>query len=251
MALKRNDLSYWESVSRTVREAAPETPQFTATEKSALWQRIEEQPASTPRRRRSPRMIVAGTLAAFAIGGAGVATAAVYSAHTGIGPADAEDLELGGPGERLDPTAPDFAHVLDEITRDIQFPSDETRRRSLEFEASDLDETPGPSVSTGALRLWMSGHALCSWTDQWAVALRSGDDDAQAEAAKVILSARTWPSITDTDPELANESEFAWLPSLEQAIEEERPQGAREALFSNGSCMPDGLTSPGGLGARR
>ncbi|MDO7869594.1 hypothetical protein [Nocardioides jiangxiensis] len=251
MSPSSNDPSTWESVSRTIREASPHVPQFTSAEKSALWQRIEVHAAATPRRRRPPRVVVAGTLAAFAIGGAGVATAAVYSAHTGIGPVDAEDVELGGPGERLDPSAPDFAVVLDEITRDIRFPSNQARERSLAFEADDLAESRGPSVSAGALRLWMSGHALCSWTDQWAVALRSGDDEARGEAAKVVLSARTWPSITDTDPEMANESEFAWLPALEQAIEAQRPQAAREALFSNGSCLPAGLASPGGIGVRR
>jgi len=251
MALKTNDPPAWDWVGRAVREATPEVPVFTAAERDALWQRIEDRPTVAKQRRpRSRRTVVAGTIAALAIGGAGVAVAEVYSAHTGIGPVDAEDKELGGPGERLDPAAPDFAHVVDEITRDIRFPSEEARQRSLDFEADDSKGESGPVVSTGAIRLWMAGHAICSWTDQWAIALRSGDVETQRAASEVVLSATTWPAITDTDPEMANESEFAWLPDLQHAIEADRPRAARDALFGNSSCMPDGLTTDLGLGTR-
>jgi len=107
-------------------------------------------------------------VAVVAVGGAGVATAAVFSAHTGKGPVDAEDVELGGPGERLNPAAPDFAQVLDEETADIQFPSAQSRARSLSWESNNYADAGGATVSTGALRLWMAGHAICSWTDNWA-----------------------------------------------------------------------------------
>lgn len=42
--------------------------------------------------------MVAAVAATCVIGTTGVATAGMFSAHTGRGPADAEDVELGGPG---------------------------------------------------------------------------------------------------------------------------------------------------------
>jgi len=66
----------------------------------------------------------------------------------------------------------------------------------------------------------------------------------------VIRDARTWPAITDTDPEMANESEFDWLPDLERAIDAGDPSAAREALYPNQSCMP-GLAPELGLGEPR
>lgn len=99
--------------------------------------------------------VLAGAVAIGAVGGAGAATAGVFSAHTGRGPVDAEDVELGGLGERLDPAAPDFATVLDEVTTDIEFPSSQARDRALSWEVKDLYSDAPPderaTVSTGAL----------------------------------------------------------------------------------------------------
>lgn len=213
----RNSGQGWsERHSSAVRETAPEVPAFTASEQFALWQRVED--AATPlgaRRARRWKAVVAGVVAVGALGFAGAAYANVLSAHTGRGPVDAEDLELGGPGERLNPGAPDFAAVLDKMTADIRFPSTQSRDSALSWEVEDLyDEGPG-SVSTGALRLWVAGHALCSWSDTWAVAVRTGDAAMQERVAEVILGARSWPAIADIDSELANQSEAAWLPGLE------------------------------------
>ena len=235
-----------------VREAAPEVPAFSAGEQVALWEQIEIT-ATAPRARRSRwRGVVAGIVAVVAVGVGGAAAAGVFSAHTGKGPVDSEDVELGGPGERLNPQAPDFALVLKEATRDVQFPSVQARDSALSWEVGanvqpSSDETT--LVSTGALRLWMAGHALCSWSNTWAMALRTGDITTEKQAADVILGARRWPSITDTDPDMANESEFAWLPDLEQAIRSEDLSGAKDALAPHGACMP-GLAPELGLGKR-
>jgi hypothetical protein len=230
-----------------VREAAPEVPAFSAGEQVEFWQQIEATAATPPARRSRWKRVVAGIVAVAVVGVGGAATAAVFSAHTGKGPVDAEDVELGGPGERLNPQAPDFAVVLEEATRDIRFPSVQARDSALSWEVGANAEPV--LVSTGALRLWMAGHALCSWSNTWAVALRAGDTTTEKQAADVILGARRWPAITDTDPEMANESEFAWLPELEQAIRSEDPLGAKDALASNGACMP-GLAPELGLGKR-
>jgi hypothetical protein len=251
-----NDQGWSEAHGSAVREAAPEVPAFTASERSALWHRIETSTSTTttgpgPRRSRW-KVVVAGLVAAGLVGVAGAAAGNVFSAHTGKGPVDAEDAELGGPGERLDPRAPDFAAVLDEVTADIEFPSGKSRERALSWEIEDAVESARGErflVTTGAMRLWMSGHALCSWSDTWAVALRTGDAAAEERAADVILGAPTWTSITDTDPDLADESEFDWLPDLEHAIRSDDPRAARKALFGNQSCMP-GLAPELGLGKR-
>ncbi|WP_166134786.1 hypothetical protein [Nocardioides ochotonae] len=237
----------WERTARAVRDAAPDVPELTAEEKAALWARVEAHQPAVGRRRRGWKVVVAGVVAAALVGGAGAATAEVLSARTGEFPADAEAIELGGPGEYLDPEAPDFSDVLDEVSADIDFPSAESRDRALGWELTNYSDGSGATVSTGAIRLWMAGHALCSWTDTWAAALRTGDTATQHEAAQVVLDARTWPAITDTDPDLANESEFDWLPELERAIEAADPAAARRALDPHQACMP-GLAPELGMG---
>jgi len=253
MAPTDNDHGWSEAHGSAVREAAPEVPAFTANERSALWHRIETTTTSPRPRRSRWKVVVAGLVAAGLVGVAGTAAGNVFSAHTGKGPVDAEDAELGGPGERLDPRAPDYAAVVGEATADIEFPSARSRERALSWEIEDAVESAREEpflVTSGALRLWTAGHALCSWSDTWAVALRAGDTAAEERAAEVILDARTWPAITDTDPDLANQSEFAWLPDLEQAVRTGDPRAARKALFGNQSCMP-GLAPALGLGERR
>jgi hypothetical protein len=252
MAPRHSDREWSARHERVVREAAPEVPAFTEGEQAALWQRIEATPTCPRPRRTRWKVVVAGLVVAGFVGVAGAAAGNVFSAHTGKGPVDAEDAELGGPGERLDPLAPDFAAVLDEETADIEFPSPQSHERALSWEIEDAVESARDEpilVTTGAKRLWMAGHALCSWSDVWAVALRTGDTATEDRAADVILDARTWPSITDTDPDLANESEFDWLPDLEQAIRSDDPRAARKALFGNQSCMP-GLAPELRLGKR-
>lgn len=236
-----------------VRDAAPEVPELTEGQQDALWQRVRaaDDPAPRPRRPRW-KTVVAGLVAAGLVGVAGAAAGNVFSAHTGKLPTDAEDVELGGPGERLNPQAPDFAAVLDEVTADVRFPSTRSRDSALSWEVDDLVDPPSEEpvfVSTGAVRLWMSGHALCAWSNTWAVALHTDDDDAAERAAQVILGAHAWPSITDTDPDQAHESEFAWLPDLERAVRAHDPLAAKRALRTNGSCLP-GLAPELGLGKR-
>lgn len=237
MTLDDTNDGWTDDHGRAVRAGAPEVPRLTTEQESALWQQIERAGRRpVVRRTRRWRMVVAGVVAVGAVGVAGAAAANVLSAHTGKFASDAEDLELGGPGERIDPAAPDFATVLDEATRDIPFPSLWTRANALSWEVGDLSDED-TVVSMGALRLWMASHAVCSWTDRWAAALRTGDTSAQDKAATVILGARSWPSITDTDDELANESAASWLPVLERAVRSEQPSAAATALNGQ-ACMP-------------
>jgi hypothetical protein len=251
MAPTARDQDWSERHGNAIREAAPPVPGFTEGEQIALWQRIEASDTHPARRRTHWKAVVAGLVAVGLVGVAGAATGNVFSAHTGRGPVDAEDVELGGPGERLDPRAPDFAAVIDETTTDIRFPSAAARESALDWELDNAtrDRSDITALSSGALRLWTAGHALCSWSNVWAGALRTGDTATEQRAADVILGARTWPSITDTDPDMADESEFAWLPDLEQAIRSDDPAAARAALRGNQSCMP-GLAPELRLGKR-
>ena len=245
-----HDETWWQPYAAAVRDAAPEVPAADPGRQAALWRDIGAAAARPDTGRSRWRPVAVGVVAAVALGGAGAATAGVLSAHTGRGPVDAEELELGGPGERLDPTAPDFAAVMDAATVDIRFPTDRARARALAWENDDLSADPVPAVtSTGALRLWMSGHALCAWSNTWASALRAKDEDTARRAAAVILGAHAWASIRDTDPEQSNHSELAWLPDLERAVRDRAPSAAADALRTNGSCLP-GLAPALGLGPR-
>ena len=248
MAPSSNDQLWSDGLRRAVSEAAPDVAELTAAKRAALWRQVEDAATGAVVRPRPRRWKagLAGLVALGAVGVTGAATGDVFSAHTGDFPSDAEAIELGGPGEYLDPSAPDFAAVLDEVTADIRFPSADARERALSWQVEDMS---AGRASTGALRLWTAGYALCSWSDTWAVALRSGDAAAEEQAAEVIGSARTWPAITDTDPDLADESEFDWLPDLEQAVRSEDTLAARRALAGHQACLP-GLAPELGLGKR-
>lgn len=243
----RNTEPHWaEQHGIAVREAAPAVPPLAPEELDALWHRVEADATARRPRRTRWRLAVAGLVAVGLVGGAGVATADRWSAHTGRFADDPESIELGGPGEYLDLDAPDLAAVVAEVTADIDFPTEQARASAVSWEAEDLAGVG--QVSTGALRLWTAGHALCAWSDSWAVGLRSGDVAVQDEAAAVILGARDWVAITDTDPGLAGESPFAWLPRLEQAVRDGDTKAARDALFGH-ACMP-GLAPALGLDRR-
>ncbi|ROR91048.1 hypothetical protein [Nocardioides aurantiacus] len=242
------DAAWWGPYSQAVRRAAPPTVDIDSHAQAELWLQIDAAVLRPKAQRFGWRTVAAGVVAALTLGGVGTAAAAVWSAHTGRQAADAEGIELGGPGERLDPAAPDFATVLETTTADIRFPDQQSRDRALAWETDDLSSDPQPAlVSTGAVRLWTSGHALCAWSNTWAAALRRNDDLGASRAAAVILGARTWSSIRDTDPDLSGESEFAWLPRLERAVRTSDPNAARTALVANSSCLP-GLAPELGLG---
>ncbi|WP_300399799.1 sigma factor-like helix-turn-helix DNA-binding protein [Nocardioides sp.] len=120
--------------------------------------RIETGPV---RRRRRARVVVGGAVAAAVLGTTAVAAADLYSTHTGRGPVDAEDLRLGGPGERLDFGAPDFAD----------------RHRPISHQFGDEQKSaprPGSALRTRASSTTWSSWARPSkesasdrWPDCW------------------------------------------------------------------------------------
>ncbi|MEA2348690.1 MAG: hypothetical protein QOG62_2477 [Thermoleophilaceae bacterium] len=90
-------------------EAAPDAAVSDDAELDRVWNCLAAEIATDvpPRRRRRRRVVAAVAVGAVVFGSSSLAVADLYSAHTGKGPADSEDVRLGGPGERLDPAAPE------------------------------------------------------------------------------------------------------------------------------------------------
>ena len=193
--------------SDLVADAAPSAPDATDAELTRTWNLILERTRPIPvSGRRRPVRIAVGVLAVAAtltIGG--VATASVFTAHTGEYPVDAEDVRLGGPGELLNPVASDFGDTISEVIADIPFPSDVARAslRANLVADGERDSGSGEAVraSTGAVRAWAAQGAICGWADQWAAAIASGDTSARAQASDMLRDASTWPAVTAVDPQ--------------------------------------------------
>ncbi len=245
-------------------DATPPVPESSDAELARAWNRVAVtmKDGRKPRRRRG--RIAAGTfVGAVLLGTSGLAAAELYTAHTGKGPVDAEDLRLGGPGERLDPAAPDFGKVVGEETADIPFPSSESREFAVQDQVRDQRfAVPGSErVSVGAIRAWVADAALCSWSNQWAAATRQGDDADRAEAIEMIQEAPTWPAVLAIDPDpysrmetlevsdgngntrtqrYKDESQFYYLAALGQAVKGRDLDVVAEVLAeNNGYCRPE------------
>lgn len=271
--------SWTEAHDRLLRDAAPVADEPSSEDLARIWERVAPTVAARgARRRRRLRVGIAAGVGAVVLGTSGLAVAAHYTAHTGRGPLDAEDLRLGGPGERLALAAPDYGQVVAEETADIPFPSDEARAAAVQQQVHDArfagtDE----AVATGAVRAWVADAALCSWSNQWAVATRSGDDAGRDEAIEMVRAAPTWPAVTALDPHPSSrrekvqsldrqghstttwardDSQFYYLAALGDAVEGRDPSAVAAVLAAdNGYCdasvnVPDLPTADPLHGAR-
>jgi hypothetical protein len=165
-------------------------------------------------------------------------TPGAHGAHTGKQPSDKEDLRLGGPGERLDPSGDDFEQVVLDVTADIPFPSDEARTISAHFQYDDLHDETGTLVSTGALRGFVANDAICSWANAWAAAVGSGEADARRAAAQALQGATSWAAVTDLDPTIGRHTRFWFLTGVQEAAVGDDPQAMGKALATNVFCLP-------------
>src|SRR5438309_9106416 len=156
--------------------------------------------SSLPRRPRAlrprrKRILLAVAVAMVVVGG-GVAAGAALTAHTGRFVPKAEQ-PMGGPGEELNPAAPDFRTVALQLAADIPYPDGYGAWRELSVaDASD----PAGLVSTGALHGWFAASAFCAWVQDWRQKQMAGDGAATAHAAQVIAAAPGWKAVTDEDP---------------------------------------------------
>ena len=145
------------------------------------------------------------------------------------------------------------------MTSDIPFPSDEARAFAVAGQVRDAENAGRDEfVSTGAVRAWVADAALCSWSDQWAVATRNGDEAARSEAIDMVHAAPTWPAVAALDPEpyarwetqkvrdengvvsterYLDESQFFYLAALGDAVDGRAPAAvARVLADNNGYC---------------
>jgi hypothetical protein len=247
---------------RLLAEAALEAAELDGAQLDRVWNRLAPGLTDSRPRRRRGRIVLGVAIGVLLLGTAGLAAADRYTAHTGKGPTDSEDLRLGGPGERLEPAAPDYGEVVAKATRDIPFPSAAARTFAVQDQVHDAsDATPGDQrVSVGAIRAWVADAALCSWSNQWAAATRDGDEAARAEAIRVIHQAPRWPAVTAIDPhpysrtetlnstdaqgntstqKFPDDSQFFYLAELGRVVEGTQIAAvARVLAENNGYCTP-------------
>lgn len=257
--------SWTDEHDRVMADVAPPCREATEAELVRVWNQVAGAMQSDGKRRRRRRRgaIAAGAvIAALVLGTSGIAVAQLYSAHTGKGPSDAEDLRLGGPGERLDPAAPDYGKVVAEKTADIPFPSLETREFAVQDQVHDARfAAPGAErVAVGAVRGWVADAAVCAWSNQWAAATRDGKMAARAAAVGMIQAAPRWPAVVALDPHpysrtetqqvtddkgntrtehYRDESQFYYLDALGDAAQGQDLDSVATLLAeNNGYCRP-------------
>jgi hypothetical protein len=260
--------SWTDDHSRLVANAAPVVSEVTDAELTRTWHVVRAGMENPPRRkRRKRRLMAAGIVAAVLAVPGGLAAADIWSARTGEYPSDAEDLRLGGPGERLDPAGPDFRRVIEEETADIPFPNEAARQVSISEHVRDAkgnDPIRGTeSVTTGAIRGWTAEHATCSWSNEWVRAIRAGDEAARAQAARMLREAHAWPSVTDLDPDqttrtitqdvydsetgrtttesIPDPTQFYYLRLVSQAVKAGDIDALAAALAKNAFCIGPSL----------
>ena len=250
---------------RLLRRAVPVVAEPLAVEVDRVWNRVSAVVADVgPSRRRRRRITAAFAIGAAVLGTSSFAAADLYTAHTGKGPIDAEDVRLAGPGERLDPAAPDYGAVVSQETKDIPFPTAAARGFAVRDQVRDArDATPrNERVAVGALRGYVADAALCAWSNQWAVATRDHAASARAESIRVIRQAPTWPAVTALDPhpysrtqtlratdalgststrKFRDNSQFYYLAELGEAVGGTDPQAVAEVLAENNGYCRAGL----------
>jgi len=129
---------------------------------------------------------------------AGAAIGAVtLGARTGLFPSPSE-VRVGGPGEELNPAAPDFRTVALQIASDIPYPSGYDSWRDFLI-SNEIRYADGGLESTGALHGWFAASAFCAWLQSWRQSSIAGDVAATTHAAQTIALAPGWKAVTDED----------------------------------------------------
>jgi hypothetical protein len=187
----------------------------------------------TPRKRSIIRLRTALLVAAaLLVTSAAVTAGTLMTAHTGKYPTKAEE-QMGGPGEELNPAAPDFPDVAVQAAADIPYPAgyESWRDFMLRTQApspQDLEGGEDVAISTGALRAWFAASAYCAWIQKWRQADVAGDAAAAQSAAHVIAHAPAWKAVVAVDPHpdpsAANDpgaapgTQFGWMLVYRDAV---------------------------------
>lgn len=215
----------------------------------AIMRQPSEQRKASRRRQPVPRARVALIVVALGVVIGGIATAAVaLHAHTGLF-ASGPNATVGGPGEELNPAAPDFNAVALKLSADIPYPAGYESWRdwvltvNSKGEPNDGGTFPAGLVSTGALRGWFAASAFCAWVRDWRQATIAGNSGEAAQAARTIAAAPGWPAVTAEDPHPNPASPndpgaetgtiFGWLLPYRDAVSAGDP-GRVEQLLASG-----------------
>ena len=184
---------------------APEAPSSAGVEEALdqLARAISRQPYARRPHGLSARLKIAVAAGVLAIVGVGVATAAVaLHAHTGVF-ASGPNASVGGPGEELNPAAPDFRSSALKLSADISYPAGYESWRGwvvTEQASGPGGATADEQVTTGALRGWFAASAFCAWVQDWRQATSSGDSAEAQQAEATVASAPNWSAVTAEDP---------------------------------------------------
>lgn len=163
-----------------------------------LAQEIVRLPSERRAGRRRLKLAFAAAIVA-AIVGVGVATAAgLFHARTGIFPSSTE-VPIGGPGEELNPAAPDFRSVALKLSSDIPYPRGYQSWRNLVI-TREIRTADGGVETTGALRGYFAASAFCAWVSDWRHATSADDSSKAQQAAATIAAAPGWSAVTAEDP---------------------------------------------------
>jgi hypothetical protein len=208
----------WQSVVTALDDIAAEiTSQGRRTPRRTSTRRIN---------RRRGRLALVLAAAALVLG-SGVAAGALLRAHTGSFPTPAEE-RVGGPGEALNPAAPDFRRVALKISSDIPYPPGYEPWLDFLISRETRFASDGAVESTGALHGWFAASAFCAWVKSWRRDTIAGDASAAVQAAQTISQATTWKAVTDEDahpdPSAANDpgaetgTLFGWMLPYRSAV---------------------------------
>jgi hypothetical protein len=192
---------------------------------------LADRPA--PRKRSIVRLRTALLIAvALLVTSAAVTASTLMTAHTGKYPTKAEE-QMGGPGEELNPAAPDFPDVAVQAAADIPYPAGYQSWRDFMLRTQapspqDLEAGEDVAISTGALRAWFAASAYCAWIQEWRQADVAGDAPAAQQAAQVIAHAPEWKAVAAVDPHpdpsAANDlgaapgTQFGWMLPYRDAV---------------------------------
>jgi hypothetical protein len=155
---------------------------------------------------------------------------------------------MGGPGELLNPAAPDFRKVALQVSSDIPYPAGYESWRDFLI-SNESRFADGGVESTGALHGWFAASAFCAWVQSWRQAAIAGDANATGGAAQTIAQAPRWKAVTDEDPHpdpsAANDpgaetgTLFGWMLPYRDAVlagDRARVEQLLAAGYGDGKC---------------
>jgi hypothetical protein len=108
-------------------------------------------------------------------------------------------LDMGGPGEELNPAGGDFRAVALRIATDIPWPDGYVSWRDSLI-SNEIKRADGGLGSSGALHGWFAMSAFCAWVLDWRHAEITGDTNTVDQATQVISEAPSWKAVTNEDP---------------------------------------------------